>query len=391
MRWGAVASTPDDDHRHPDDRDRPPAAKHGPTANTRLVAGLAGFAVVALAGGLVGGLIVKTTDSNTSNTSNVLTGSPPAMCQASAVAAQALPSVVTIQARNGRSGGTGSGEIIKDGGYILTNNHVIAVAADGGTISVLYSDGRSSAATLVGRDPLTDLAVIKAVDHAAGLPLLPLGTSSSLLVGQPVVALGAPLGLSSTVTSGIVSALDRYLPVPGDNGQTAHLVGAIQTDAAINPGNSGGALVNCAGSLVGVNSAIATVPNSAGQSGGGSVGLGFAIPVDLAKPISDEIIATGKVVHYTVGMQVSAIPASAAAQAGLPDGLYVESVTAGGPAAQAGIKSGDVITEINGQPAHSVEQLTVAELQAKTGKTIDMTYSNGATSTTAKLTAVPQS
>ena len=391
MRWGAVASTPDDDHRHPDDRDRPPAAKHGPTANTRLVAGLAGFAVVALAGGLVGGLIVKTTDSNTSNTSNVLTGSPPAMCQASAVAAQALRSVVTIQARNGRSGGTGSGEIIKDGGYILTNNHVIAVAADGGTISVLYSDGRSSAATLVGRDPLTDLAVIKAVDHAAGLPLLPLGTSSSLLVGQPVVALGAPLGLSSTVTSGIVSALDRYLPVPGDNGQTAHLVGAIQTDAAINPGNSGGALVNCAGSLVGVNSAIATVPNSAGQSGGGSVGLGFAIPVDLAKPISDEIIATGKVVHYTVGMQVSAIPASAAAQAGLPDGLYVESVTAGGPAAQAGIKSGDVITEINGQPAHSVEQLTVAELQAKTGKTIDVTYSNGATSTTAKLTAIPQS
>jgi len=352
--------------------------------------GLAGFAGVALVGALVGGLIVHATDSSDVSTTGDAAGSPPAMCQASVVADQALPSVVTIQARNGRSGGTGSGEIIKDGGYILTNNHVIAVAADGGTISVLYSDGKSSAATLVGRDPLTDLAVIKAADHAAGLPLLPLGSSQSLIVGQPVVALGAPLGLSSTVTSGIVSALDRYIPVPGDNGQTAHLVGAIQTDAAINPGNSGGALVNCAGALVGVNSAIATVPNSAGQSGGGSVGLGFAIPVDLAKPISEEIIATGKVTHATVGMQVTAIPPSAAAKGGVSEGLYVDSVTPGGPAAQAGIKAGDVVTTINGQPAVSADQLTVAELQSKSGKAIEITYTAGGVPATVSLTPVPQ-
>jgi len=372
----AVQATPPDDST-------PTQRSHSSSA--LLVAGFVG---VALVGGLVGGFVVKATDTNTSNTGGLLAGSPPAMCQASTVADGALPSVVTIEARSGRTGGTGSGEIVKDGGYILTNNHVIAVAADGGEITVLYSNGKSTPATLVGRDPLTDLAVIKADDGASGQPLLPLGSSASLLVGQPVVALGAPLGLSSTVTSGIVSALDRYIAVAGDNGQTAHLVGAIQTDAAINPGNSGGALVNCSGSLVGVNSAIATVPNSAGQTGGGSVGLGFAIPIDLAKPVSDEIIATGKVTHYTVGMQVQAIPPAVAEKAGLPAGLFVESVTPGGSAATAGIKEGDVITQINGETAVSAEQLTVAELRAKAGRTIDVTYSRDGQPTTVTLTPV---
>jgi len=372
----AVEATPPDDST-------PTQRSHSSSA--LLVAGFVG---VALVGGLVGGFVVKATDTNTSNTGGLLAGSPPAMCQASTVADGALPSVVTIEARSGRTGGTGSGEIVKDGGYILTNNHVIAVAADGGEITVLYSNGKSTPATLVGRDPLTDLAVIKADDGASGQPLLPLGSSASLLVGQPVVALGAPLGLSSTVTSGIVSALDRYIAVAGDNGQTAHLVGAIQTDAAINPGNSGGALVNCSGSLVGVNSAIATVPNSAGQTGGGSVGLGFAIPIDLAKPVSDEIIATGKVTHYTVGMQVQAIPPAVAEKAGLPAGLFVESVTPGGSAATAGIKEGDVITQINGETAVSAEQLTVAELRAKAGRTIDVTYSRDGQPTTVTLTPV---
>ena len=372
----AVQATPPDDST-------PTQRSHSSSA--LLVAGFVG---VALVGGLVGGFVVKATDTNTSNTGGLLAGRPPARCQASTVADGALPSVVTIEARSGRTGGTGSGEIVKDGGYILTNNHVIAVAADGGEITVLYSNGKSTPATLVGRDPLTDLAVIKADDGASGQPLLPLGSSASLLVGQPVVALGAPLGLSSTVTSGIVSALDRYIAVAGDNGQTAHLVGAIQTDAAINPGNSGGALVNCSGSLVGVNSAIATVPNSAGQTGGGSVGLGFAIPIDLAKPVSDEIIATGKVTHYTVGMQVQAIPPAVAEKAGLPAGLFVESVTPGGSAATAGIKEGDVITQINGETAVSAEQLTVAELRAKAGRTIDVTYSRDGQPTTVTLTPV---
>jgi putative serine protease PepD len=344
--------------------------------------------VAAVTGGLIGGAVVHATTSGAASAAGGA-GSE-AMCQATVVAAQDMPSVVTISARNGTRGGTGSGEIIKAGGYVLTNNHVISVAADGGQVSVLYSDGRSSAATIVGRDPLRDLAVLKASDGAAGRPVITIGSSQSLVDGQPVVAMGAPLGLSSTVTSGIVSALDRYLPVPGDDGQTAHLVGAVQTDASINPGNSGGALVDCSGHLVGVNTAIATVPNSAGQSGGGSVGLGFAIPVDLAMPVAEEIIATGTVTHLSLGVQVQAIPAAVAQKVGAPEGLYVLSVSPGGAAASAGLAQGDVITEIDGQPARSAEQITVAELSTKPGTTVSLTYERDGGSTTVALTPRPQ-
>jgi putative serine protease PepD len=309
------------------------------------------------------------------------------MCPAIPVADRVLPSVVTISASAGsRGAGTGSGELIASGGYILTNNHVIAVAANGGKVSVLYSDGATSAATIVGRDPLTDVAVIKAADGGAGLPVIATTSSAALVVGQPVVALGAPLGLSSTVTSGIVSALDRYVPVPGDNGQTAHLVGAIQTDAAINPGNSGGALVDCAGRMVGMNTAIATVPNAQGVSGGGSVGLGFAIPIDLAMPLADQIIKNGRVVHPTTGMQVQALPPSAAEQGGVTGGLYVQAVTPGGPAASAGLRAGDVITRVDGHPAVSSEQITVATIGRQPGDTIRVTYERGGRSTEATIT-----
>lgn len=165
-----------------------------------------------------------------------------AMCLAADVANTALPSVVTIAASNGTHSGSGSGSIIQNGGYILTNDHVISVAGNGGKVSVPYADGKTSDAEIVGRDPSTDVAVIKAADDASGYPVITTASSADLVVGQPVVALGAPLGLTSTVTSGIVSALDRYVPVPKEPGVTAHLIGAIQTDAAINPGNSGGAL-----------------------------------------------------------------------------------------------------------------------------------------------------
>jgi putative serine protease PepD len=199
--------------------------------------------------------------------------------------------VVTIRAAGGRQGGSGSGVVIRSGGYILTNDHVISVAAGGGTVSILRSDGESADATIVGRDTLTDLAVIK-VEDASNLPAISLGDSSSLHVGEPVVALGSPLGLTSTVTAGIVSALNRYVRVPSDSGRAAHLVGAIQTDASINPGNSGGALVDCDARLVGINTAGATL----GHTGGGSIGLGFAIPVDLAKTLK---MSAGDVVHLT--------------------------------------------------------------------------------------------
>jgi putative serine protease PepD len=224
-------------------------------------------------------------------------------CAVTSVATKVIPSVVTIAASGSGGSGTGSGEVIRSDGYILTNNHVISVAANGGSVQVLFSDGQTAPATITGRDPQTDLAVLH-VQTSAKLDVISLGTSSTVKVGQPVVAIGAPLGLSGTVTAGIVSALDRTVQVPGDNDKAALLVGALKTDASINPGNSGGALVNCEGQLVGVPTAGATVPNS----GGGSIGLGCAVPVDLATSIADEIIATGRVTHAYFGLQTVPIP-----------------------------------------------------------------------------------
>ena len=348
--------------------------------------GLVTLIVVALVAGLIGGLIGGLVGGNGSGSVRTVSRSGvEAICVAADLAKDVLPSVVTIHTRGSEGGGNGSGEIIRTGGYILTNDHVISSAAAGGEVSVVYSDGKSSAATIVGRDPATDLAVIKASDGAEGRPLIAMGSSSSLKVGQPVVALGAPLGLSSTVTSGIVSALDRYVPVPAGNGVTAHLVDAIQTDAAINPGNSGGALVNCAGQLVGVNSAIATVPNAAGHSGGGSVGLGFAIPVDLADPIADQLIATGHANHPTFGLQAQSMPETSS-QGGSSTGLFVTEVVPGGPADQAGIRPGDVITEVAGQPALSVALLEKATLTRQAGDTVSVTYTRNGQPTTTEVT-----
>ncbi|GIM93102.1 S1C family serine protease [Paractinoplanes toevensis] len=241
-------------------------------------------ALIALAGGLIGGLVGRSigADDDVAGTG----------CPAATIAEQVLPSVVTLAVTNGATSGNGSGEVIRDGGYILTNDHVIAPAGRGGRIDVLFSDGRTAPATIVGRAVQVDLAVVR-VAAPEPLPLIAVGRSSTLRVGQPVVALGAPLGLSGTVTAGIVSALGRDIPVPADGGQTAVLPGAVQTDAAINPGNSGGPLVDCDGRLIGVNTAIATVPNEAGQGGGGSVGIGFAIPVDEAMVVADQLINRG--------------------------------------------------------------------------------------------------
>ena len=344
---------------------------------------VAGFALVAILGGIVGGWLVRAT-SSTGSTGGATT------CDATEVADRALPSTVTIRASDGHQGGSGSGVIIRSGGYIVTNDHVIAVAAHGGSLSVLYSDGRASEASLVGRDPSTDLAVIKAADGAPNLPVIPLGSSSSLQVGQPVVALGAPLGLSSTVTSGIGSALNRDVPVQSATGQSAFLIGAIQTDASINPGNSGGALVDCAAQLIGINTAGATVPNAAGETGGGSVGLGFAVPVDLAEPLTTELIASGSVNHPSFGMQVQAISRELAQQAGVSPGLYVQELTPGGPAEEAGIRPGDIIVEIDGRAAGSADELLVTTLTKDAGDTVQVTYQRGGVSTTTTLTLAPQ-
>ncbi|HEY7130995.1 MAG TPA: trypsin-like peptidase domain-containing protein [Candidatus Limnocylindrales bacterium] len=328
--------------------------------------------------GLIGGWAVSRLASNA--VSSGATGS----CVATDVVRTALPSVVTVETSTPQGGGNGSGQLVRGDGYVLTNYHVIssaAAAGDAGKVVVRYSDGTSSPATIVGTDPTTDLAVVKAEDGAEGRPVIAIGSSGGLVVGQPVVALGAPMGLTSTVTAGIVSALDRYVPLPLGSGQTAHLIDAVQTDASINPGNSGGALVDCAGRLVGVNSAIITVPNAAGQSGGGSVGLGFAIPVDLADAVGEQLITTGNANHPTFGLQATPIVDAN----GRSTALFVSVVDPGGPADGAGIQVGDVLTRVDGQPATSISQLEKLALLRNAGDSVPVTVVRGGASRDAAI------
>jgi putative serine protease PepD len=350
----------------------------------RLLPFVLGLAVAAVVGGVVGGLIVRTTWD--ADDDDVGTSTAAAACRAADVADEALPSVVTVSVSNGAQGASGSGVVIRSGGYVLTNEHVVSLAVQGGTVSIMRSDGGTAEAKIIGSDQLTDLSVIK-VDGSPDLPVIRIGQSRSLRVGEPVVALGSPLGLASTVTSGIVSALDRYVRVPGENGQAAHLVDAVQTDASINPGNSGGALVDCAARLVGINSAGAALPSS----GGGSIGLGFAIPIDLAMPLADELIANGKVSHLTFGMQVQAIPQEQASTGNGSHGLFVHSLTPGGPADKAGLRPGDVLVEVDGQPATDVDALVVKTLEMSAGDTVKMTYQRAGASATVTLTLAPLS
>ena len=336
--------------------------------------------LAAIGGGVVGGIVVREWWKPVSAASTTLSGAL-AACKAASVADRALPSVVTVRAVGNEAGGTGSGVVIRSGGYVLTNDHVISTAAGAGSLSIVRSNGEASDATLVGRDPVTDLAVIKA-DDASGLPAITLGKSGSLTVGEPVVALGSPLGLTSTVTTGIVSALDRYVRVPSGSGQAAHLVGAIQTDASINPGNSGGALVDCHGHLIGINTAGATVPNS----GGGSIGLGFAIPIDFAGKIADELMTGGTVNRPSFGMQLQTISPEIARASGGSPGLFVEAVIPGGPAERAGLRVGDVIVEVDGEPARSVDALVVKTLTMKAGEVVHLKYERHGVSNTTELT-----
>jgi putative serine protease PepD len=338
-----------------------------------LVLGAAGGAATALA-------ITKSPTASAPRAAN--TASSAAVCDAARVAHDVLPTVVTVSVRSASgASGVGSGEVIRSNGYIVTNNHVISPAAGGGTITVTFSDGKTLDAELVGRDPRSDLAVLK-VSASGSLPAIELADSDRVVVGQPVVALGAPLGLSSTVTSGIVSALDRNVPVPSDNGETAVLAGAIQTDAAINPGNSGGALVDCAGRLVGVNTAIATVPNAAGQAGGGSVGIGFAVPSNLAVHVAEQLIAGKPIAYGYLGFQAAPVMSHDGATAG----LFVQAVTPGGPAEQAGLRPGDVITRLAGHEVSDLANLTVLITTKDPGDRVEVVYVRDGESHTTQLT-----
>ncbi len=287
------------------------------------------------------------------------------------IARRVSPAVVSIDVRTADIAGSGSGVVIDKAGYILTNNHVVNFGGEKPTIRVIFSDKSSAPAQVVGTDPQNDLAVVK-VDKTS-LTVATLGTSSSLAVGDPVVAIGDPLGLRGTVTSGIVSALKRPLHLSGENGNPDAVIDAIQTDAPINPGNSGGALVDGAGAVVGINTAILSLGQSSGGQSG-SIGVGFAIPIDTAHDIALQLIKTGKVVHPTFGASTRSVTD------GSRDGAFIVQVTPGGPAAKAGLQAGDVITLFGTTLIDSGDALTVAVSESAPGATVTLRYvRNGAT------------
>ncbi|MCW2748598.1 MAG: trypsin [Nocardioidaceae bacterium] len=295
----------------------------------------------------------------------------------SKVASTVLPSVVQINVKGTSEAGSGTGIIISNDGQILTNNHVVEVAANGGSITVSFNDGTTAKATIVGRDPITDLAVISA-EGKSGLTPATLGTSDNLTVGQEVVAIGSPFGLESTVTSGIVSALNR--PVTSSDGTatgTSSVFPAIQTDAAINPGNSGGPLVDLDGRVVGINSAIRT---NSDTSGSGSIGLGFAIPIDLAKRVSAQLVRGETVEHARIGISVGD---SVQADGLTSVGAEVSKVTAGSAGEKAGLKVGDVVTSLNGNQVASADGLVAGIRAYEPGTKVTLQYTrDGKTETT---------
>ncbi|MBK8447197.1 MAG: trypsin-like peptidase domain-containing protein [Micropruina sp.] len=339
---------------------------------------LAGGIVAALVAGAVGGAVAA----------RWLVPSTGTSCDTVQVAQNVLPAVVTVFATGADGqGGTGSGAITTADGVIVTNDHVIHDAVNQGVIEVLLNTGEKLPATLVGTDPITDLAVLRIAKTR--LPTLPLDANNTVVVGQPVVALGAPLGLSGSVTSGIVSALDRNVPVPTGAGGTTILTGAIQTDASINPGNSGGPLVTCDGRLIGVNTAGATVPNAAGDAGGGSVGINFAVSAQTATRITSEILTNGRATHPWIGAQTAEITPAMANRFGTPSGLFVQQVAANGPAAKAGLRAGDVIIAIAGRPASSLS-LAWLLVSAKVGDQVELEFLREGASQRATLTLVEQ-
>jgi putative serine protease PepD len=354
----------------------------------------AGVVAVAVVGGGIGvaaaELTGRTGDAPTANPTSThlsasASGATDPAGSVEAVAAKVMPSVVKLQIEAAGHGGEGSGIVLSDDGLILTNNHVVELAAaDGGPGSepasrgsdsgqiaktVTFSNGQKAPFTIVGTDPMGDLAVVRA-EGVSGLTPIAIDTSDDVKVGQQVVAIGSPLGLQGTVTTGIVSALNRPVAAGDGSGGDVTVLNAIQTDASINPGNSGGALVNTDGELVGVNSAIASLGASNEGSGGGqpgSIGLGFAIPAGQAKRVADELISTGTASHGALGVALSSQPADIG-------GAPIAKVADRGPAAAAGLRSGVVITKVDDQAIDGPEALVAAIRSKAPGDTVSVTY-----------------
>jgi len=363
---------------------------------TRLVVGVAVLAL--LVGGGAGALGGYLAAANGAGAYNSVFANTPAQAASNAapgsvtdVANKVLPTVVEIKTQEGE----GSGFIVSSDGQIITNNHVIASAIGGGAIEVDFQNGKTAQAKIIGRDPTTDVAVIKA-QGVSGLPTATLGTSGNLQIGQQVVAIGSPFDLAGTVTSGIVSSLHRPVNVgneldpnqgqgqgglggpfgqqqqqqPSNTASQQTVLDAIQTDAAINPGNSGGPLVNMQGQIIGMNSAISS-PNSSAQSQGGSVGIGFSIPIDQAKRTAQQIIQTGKATQAQLGVSVTDTQNGS--------GATIKDVTAGGAAEKAGIKAGDVVTKLNDRVITDADSLVAAVHAQASGDNVTLTLSSGKT------------
>ncbi|WP_082079973.1 trypsin-like peptidase domain-containing protein [Williamsia herbipolensis] len=342
---------------------------------------LAILAVVALAVGLVGGLfgrltaeVVPPLHSSTVSLGNG-DNAPRAGGGRVAQVAQAVErAVVAINVRTANSIGTGSGVVLDKSGYIVTNNHVISQAAtERASLEVTFFDRQRVPARIVGRDIRTDLAVLK-VDGVDNLTVASLGNSADLEIGQEVIAFGSPLGLDRTVTSGIVSATHRAVPLrPDDTSDTDAVIDGIQTDAAINPGNSGGPLVDDNARVVGINTA-GLVP------GGGSIGLGFAIPIDEARTVAQALIRDGKVTHAQIGVSASSVRNDKVL------GARIGNIVGGSPAAGAGLREGDVITEFDNRPIDGADELTVAVRTSTIGKSVPLSYWRDGRTFTASIT-----
>jgi len=373
--------------RHP--RQRPgwlaPAAAAGAAALVFGGAGIGIGAAIEHSNGSSGNSAGFTT-SSTSDAS--LSADPKSYA---GIAAHVLPSVVSINVSGSGQQDTGSGIVLRSDGYILTNNHVVSAATGGGNVSVVFNDGSTATARIVGTDQEDDLAVIKV--NKSGLTAATLGSSSAVRVGDAVLAIGSPLGLSGTVTAGIVSALNRPVDTTSDQQQnvnpfsnpgptTATVISAIQTDAAINPGNSGGALVNADGAVIGINSAIASTGGSLGGQPG-NIGVGFAIPIDQAKVIAQELIETGHASHPLMGVTL----ADATDSSG-NDLARVQNVTSGGPAAQAGIQVGDVIVAVGGEPTSGADAVIAAIRTHQPGDRVAVTVDRNGVRKTVTVTLI---
>ncbi|MFY7628965.1 S1C family serine protease [Streptomyces soliscabiei] len=307
------------------------------------------------------------------------------------IAARALPGVVTLHVSGGDESGTGTGFVLDSLGYILTNNHVVEPAGSNGEITVVFNGGTTAKAEVVGRDSGYDLAVVR-VTGVRGLKPLYLGNSDNVQVGDPVVAIGAPFDLEGTVTSGIISAKERPITAGGGgsgsgDGSDVSYVDALQTDAPINPGNSGGPLLDRQGHVIGINSAIRSAADGtdSGTAQAGSIGLGFAIPINQGKRVAEELINTGKATHPVIGITLDLDYAGDGARVGTAGVDGGAPVTAGGPGDRAGIRAGDVITEVDGQRVHSGEELIVKTRTHRPGDRLELTVERGGAQRTLTL------